>query len=466
MSIQGFDRKNFLTALHEVLSAANPIDDINHLFGRAKQVDDIEMALHAKGRHAFIYGDRGVGKTSLAHSVAYLIQSSDNKPILVSGEPTSTLASITRVILAYAKANVEFSKYSKKLKVGPSFMQYEHTSEVNGKHSDFEIVDTTTAAMALNSLSEWHSDTPVIVLDEFDQITESVRGEFGILLKQLGDMGSKVKIIFTGIGDSLNDLLAGHLSSSRQLHQVKLDVLPWDGRYAIINTAFERFGVKIPDDIRYKIAGLSDGFPSYVHLLCEMLLKEAFRADVIVSQVTHEHFIAALNEAIESVAETLRNSYDKATLGRSEHFHHILWAMADSADLIREYSHIYFSYKNIMETLDTRTRRDLEVGTVERLGIHVLDEVKFKREFNKLKQENFGSIVENALGTRRGWFKFSENIIRGFVRMVAEGKSITLDFKRNYTAMTASSRVVSQKSSYSPLTPIEHQVEKSRQRTS
>ncbi|GAB6263229.1 AAA family ATPase [Photobacterium sp. R1] len=466
MSIKGFDRKEFMSVLHEVLSAANPIDNINQLFGRAKQVDDIEMALHAKGRHAFIYGDRGVGKTSLAHSVAYVIQSSDNKPILVSGEPTSTLASITRVIMAYAKANVDTAKYNRKFKLGPSFMQYEHTSEVNGQPTDFEIVDTLTAALSLNSLSEWHSETPVIVLDEFDQVPESVRGEFGILLKQLGDMGSKVKIIFTGIGDSLNDLLHGHLSSSRQLHQVKLDVLPWDGRYAIIKAAFDRFGVKIPDDIRYKIAGLSDGFPSYVHLLCEMLLKEAFRADVVVEEVTHDQFITALNEAIESVAETLRNSYDKATLGRSEHLHHILWAMADSADLIREYSHIYFSYKKIMEVLDTRTRVDFAIGEVETVGIEILDEKKFKQEFSKLKQEKFGCIVENALGSRRGWFKFSENIIRGFVRMVAEGKNVTLDFERNFTAMTASTRVIKTKSSYSPLTPVEHQADKARQRSS
>ncbi|TOK10907.1 DNA-binding protein [Vibrio parahaemolyticus] len=318
--------------------------------------------------------------------------------------------------------------------------------------------------MAINSLTEWHSEIPVIVIDEFDQIPEKVRGEFGILLKQLGDMGSKVKLIFTGIGDSLHDLLAGHLSSSRQLHQVKLDVLSWDGRYEIIKNAFGRFGVKIPDDIRYKIAGLSDGFPSYIHLMCEMLLREAFRAEVVVSEVTHQQFVSALNASIESVVETLRNSYDKATLGRNENFHYILWAMADSADLVRQYPQIYSSYQYIVEKLDSKTRIDLELGEVEKLGVVMLDEAAFKREFVKLKKDKFGSVVQNALGGRPGWFKFSENMLRGFARMVAEGKGITLDFERHYTAMTASSRSISTKGSYQPLTPVEHAVDRSRRK--
>lgn len=462
MAIQGFDRREFLSALHDVVSAANPIEDINNLFGREQQVEEIEMALYAKGRHAFIYGDRGVGKTSLAHSVAYLIQSSDNKPIFVSGEPTSTLASITKVILAYATAYANFDNTSHKFRIGPDFLNYERSSERTNQPHDVEIRDTTSAAMAINSLVQWHSSTPVIVVDEFDQIPESVRGEFGILLKQLGDMGSKVKLIFTGIGDSLNDLLVGHLSSSRQLHQVKLDVLPWNGREKIIDHAFDMFGVKISGDIKHKISGLSDGFPSYIHLLCEKLLEEAFRDEALVSEVSHEQFISALNRAIESVAETLRNSYDQATMGRSEHFHHILWAMADSADLIRQREHVYLSYRDIMNKLDSRTRRDLDIGEVEKLGLDIMSQDKFRKELNRLKSDSYGAIIEDAMAVRRGWFKFSENIIRGFVRMVAEGKGITLDFERNFTAMTASTRSVSTKSAYQPLTPVEQAVDRSR----
>ena len=38
--------------------------------------------LQLPGKHIFIYGDRGVGKTSLAQTAAFLQQSADSSPIL------------------------------------------------------------------------------------------------------------------------------------------------------------------------------------------------------------------------------------------------------------------------------------------------------------------------------------------------------------------------------------------------
>lgn len=47
----------------------------------------IEEALSAEGRHVFIFGDRGVGKTSLAAAAAAQYQSSDNNHIQIGCGP-------------------------------------------------------------------------------------------------------------------------------------------------------------------------------------------------------------------------------------------------------------------------------------------------------------------------------------------------------------------------------------------
>ena len=59
MAILGFDKHHFGIRLNEVLFASQPIQSIEHLYGRAPELDRIEKALFAPGRHIFIYGDRG-----------------------------------------------------------------------------------------------------------------------------------------------------------------------------------------------------------------------------------------------------------------------------------------------------------------------------------------------------------------------------------------------------------------------
>lgn len=105
MAIQGYDRHQFGEKLNSLVFPSQPIDSIEHLFGRTKELDRIEKALYAPGRHVFVYGDRGVGKSSLAATAANQYQSSDSKYIDVSCAPDATLKSII-VSIAYQAMKV------------------------------------------------------------------------------------------------------------------------------------------------------------------------------------------------------------------------------------------------------------------------------------------------------------------------------------------------------------------------
>lgn len=432
-------KSDFYQQLHEVLSPSSPIDSVEYLQGREKELNSIENALYARGRHAFVMGDRGVGKSSLAQTAAHLIQSSDNQPIIVTCSHTSTLSSVVLSAVSIALNSLNKKESQTKVAVNLPFLQYEHSQSHSNLPQLPESIDLSNAVYSLASLCEWHSKLPVIVIDEFDLIAEDERRNFGVLLKQLGDQHVNVKLIFTGIGQSLNDLMAGHLSSFRQIHEVKLEALNWDARFEIIDKAAEKFGVTIPDDIRHKIAGLSDGFPSYIHLICEKLLIETYVSKDEIDIVSLSLFIKALDEAIHSVSETLRQGYNKATEGRDEHMHNILWAMADSSDLQRHMDHILESY----------------AGITEQLGISPIDEKTFKREFTKLRKPNHGEVIKKAFDNRPNWFAFSENVIRGFIRMCAEKNQVELDFGRAFTAITATARSTGPRTSYRPLNSVE-----------
>lgn len=73
-----------------------------------------------------------------------------------------------------------------------------------------------SAVEALSYLTECYSDNTVIAIDEFDLIRcEELCTRFGVLLKHLSDGDVSVCILSTGIGQSVSDLIGGHLFSQR-----------------------------------------------------------------------------------------------------------------------------------------------------------------------------------------------------------------------------------------------------------
>lgn len=448
MAIEGCDLNTFAYKLNEVLTLSVPVRTPEKLFGRERQLEKIQLALHSPGRHVFIYGDRGVGKTSLAHTAASLIQSSDNRPITVSCDHDSTLESVIESVMNQGMLRMPVGRYktSTTFGVNTPLVKAEARFDEREPSRVQPIVNMASSVSALSYLTDQYSENTVIVIDEFDLIrSEEQRARFGVLLKQLSDGDIPVRIIFTGIGQSVSDLIGGHLSSQRQIEQVELERLHWSGRQRIVESAFEYFGLDIPSEIADRICALSDGFPYYVHLMCSKLLHECYMADEVVTEISRQLFMASLDAAVMSAEETLRACYEAATW-RDEHMHHILWAMAEGADLNRMKEHIITSYLQVMKYL----------------GIEPLTQKNFDSRFARLRKENHGAILCHALvgkdGVRPGWYRFRENMIRGFVRMQAEKCGIILNFDRQYSAHTASIRTAAVKGVYNPLSTVERSV--------
>ena len=68
MSIPGLEEEDFRRILRENLTPAKAVSNPAHLRGRASKLLQIDRAFNSPGKHVFVFGDRGVGKTSLAQS--------------------------------------------------------------------------------------------------------------------------------------------------------------------------------------------------------------------------------------------------------------------------------------------------------------------------------------------------------------------------------------------------------------
>src|SRR4051794_10617154 len=72
VTIKGIHEVEFRDILRTHLTSAKAISDPQYLRGRQAKLTQIDRAFNSPGKHVFIYGDRGVGKTSLALTAAVL----------------------------------------------------------------------------------------------------------------------------------------------------------------------------------------------------------------------------------------------------------------------------------------------------------------------------------------------------------------------------------------------------------
>src|SRR3954447_8486716 len=88
--IRDFDRDAFERTLRETLSPTTPIRTPQFLRGRDNLLEGIRRAFLQPGRHVFVHGDRGVGKTSLAQTAAFQQKGGNGDPIFLGCDNAST----------------------------------------------------------------------------------------------------------------------------------------------------------------------------------------------------------------------------------------------------------------------------------------------------------------------------------------------------------------------------------------
>lgn len=414
MTIAGYTKDDFGQKLNSVVNPATPIRSIQHLKGRDQQLEEIERALYAAGRHIFIFGDRGVGKSSLAATAAYQYQSPDAEPIFVSGSPDETFQSIIAniAVQALGRSKTQQLKTQESRSIDFRGMRWSSGHEVSTIDLASQIQSIGDATELLKQVAQKHSTKPTVVLDEFDTIPDvAERAKFASLLKQLGDQQLELKFFITGIGQSCQELLGAHQSAHRQLATIELMRLSFEGRREIVQDAADAFNLQLDDNVNWRIALISDGYPYYVHLLVEKMLWAAFDSEKEDVGLGWTEFHEGLRVAVKETNAELRLPYEKAVLQRPPELEDIVWSTADGEDLFRSLDSMYSSYKEVIKSRRERP----EVGRP-----------KYSELVRKLKDQAFGSILKPIAG-RSGWYEFREKMLRGYVRMQAEANQVTLN---------------------------------------
>jgi Cdc6-like AAA superfamily ATPase len=416
MTMRDVDYEKISKVIRDNLTPSSEITTPERLFGREQALTNVRRALNSMGRPVFIYGDRGIGKSSVALTAAYLATDSSLTPIRVLCSKDDSFAKVVRSI---GNACVNVSQRIESaiqpsqtgvnvFGVGASFTPTQVARvDIPLPESLNDALDIIRFVLEKRPIGNF-----VVLVDEMERIESArEREKFAEFIKNISTIDSRIKFIFCGISSTLEELVGEHPSAGRILEAIKLERLAHNNLWQIIEVVAEALNLEIENEALVQISRISDGFPTYVHLIGDSMFWSVFDDAELQSVVKVRHFRDGIHGALRRSDATLKALYEKATLKTKNtvDYEEVLWALADTSSDKRQVSDIYEnSYKRVMH---------------QRVGRTALSKEVFNTRLHSLRRDGHGRIVVNK---GAGWFGFRENIIRGYVRLKAHEQEVHL----------------------------------------
>lgn len=278
------------------------------LHGRPGLQDRLRRALRDKGGQVLMYGDTGVGKSSLLkyaaedeRMAAVTVECfSDRTYEELIQECIGRLVDFQEVTFSESYASgrqVALSVGAKKMTVkGEVHVERGHTRTfvaVQKEPSDV-LIDAMRAA-----------GRSLIVLDNFQNVnTKRTRLLVAQTMERLSDRADEtgdIKLVVIGIADDAPALLSGAGSFTRRTAEVGVPRMPNDEIEQILERGFRLLGLSASPEALKRLVFFSDGFPYFAHLLGQSVAQTARRERS--REVTLRMVEQALTRAAEQVEE-------------------------------------------------------------------------------------------------------------------------------------------------------------------
>ena len=238
-SLSDQEQHRRLAMLGEVFRPSAPITDQQLFAGRNHELFSVVEAIQSVGQHAVIFGERGVGKTSLAR-VAMQTQRG-TLAVRVNCDGGDTYTSIwDKVLEELAIAIGELPAEEQEALTSPLAASIDTLKQ--------QEVTPSSVRVALRKIS---IHRPVAVfIDEFNEISDSsVRALISNTIKALSDHIEPITICPVGIAEDLDALLEGHLSAVRAIVQVRMPRMSGEELQEIVKIGgLERLEMEIDAD--------------------------------------------------------------------------------------------------------------------------------------------------------------------------------------------------------------------------
>ena len=288
----------------EVFTPAVPVDADELFAGRQQEIQKVIDSINQAGQHVIVYGERGVGKTSLANVLAsHLISKTGVRPISprINCDATDTYDRLWRKV---------FERITSSANQTPAGYMSQTKTVTKAIASRLNKNEEITPDRVFSILSAIGSRA-LIILDEFDRLSKNGACQaITDTIKMLSDYNIQVTLIMVGVAETVTDLIAEHRSVERALTQVAMPRMTLEELREILEKGTRKLDMTITEDAKSEIACLSQGFPSYTHRLGLYASRSAIgekRDKVGDLDVKH-----AIKKTVEETEQSLLDDYQKA----------------------------------------------------------------------------------------------------------------------------------------------------------
>lgn len=310
---------------------SQPVSSRDALRGRDSKLTALLSGTLYGGNHAFIYGPRGSGKTSLARIFG---DYADEEGAVVLYMASIGSITFSELMLPYIDQI-------------PSTCFDPRDQQLLQDAID-QARQNCNARNLVNYLAEIKYSRVIFILDEFDRIENmATRSEVASLLKLSSDARLPVSFLLVGIASDVPALIDAHPSLRRHVTPVSIEPLTDDEVCTILEHCAGASGLTFTTEAKNRIARLACGSPYHarlfgMHAACVAL-------DDSVSTVT----AAAINGGVERAF----NEWHEFNVEDSELFKHLAHAEADHPDSLAEFAR------------KAAQRRGLDVSDIKELVI-------------------------------------------------------------------------------------------------
>ena len=368
-----------------------PIDARALFAGRHEQLFGVLDAVHQKGQHVVLYGERGVGKTSLSSVISQFL---DVTPILcprVNCDSTDTFASVWSKLFREIDMVTEqpvpgFGKSvaRERISAGDFFQGEQAPNDVR------KVLER----LSMHRL-------PILILDEFDRLPASEKRVFADLVKMLSDHAVRATVVLVGVADSVDELIAEHESVERALVQIRLPRMSRTEIRQIVENGVSQLELRADPTATDRIVLLAQGLPHYAHLLGLHAVRSAATGehpDLVQSSDVDQ----AIRRALANAQQSIRNAFHKATTSpRPDNlYREVLCACAVAR--IDELG--YFAAADVRDSIQRITGRNYGIPA-------------FARHLNEFCNEKRGKILQKFGTPRRHRFRFRNPLMQPFAIM-------------------------------------------------